>query len=134
MVYHCNHKMFKDLLKITDGKTFIVQRYVHNPYLISNYKFHFRMYTILSGVHPFRAYLCRDGHALFCTKPYTLDEGSLAENFDTFVHLTNWSVNFSKGNPHLMEDKPGVGIGCEWTVRKMFRVIKKTNPEFDQKT
>jgi len=133
MVYHSSHEKFKDLLNVTSGKVFIVQRYIHNPYLLCNYKFHFRMYTILSGIHPFRAFLYRDGHALFSTKPYTLSKDTLAENFDTFVHLTNWSVNFSKGNKHLSEDKPGIGIGCEWTVKKMLRVIKEANPEFDQK-
>jgi len=133
MVYHSSHETFKDLLNYTSGKVFIIQRYVHNPYLLCNYKFHFRMYTILSGIHPFRAFLYRDGHALFSTKPYTLSKDTLGENFDTFVHLTNWSVNFSKGNKHLLEDKPGIGIGCEWTVKKMMQVIKKANPEFDQK-
>jgi len=113
LVYHSGQKMFKDIMKIRKGKEFVVQRYIHNPFLLSNYKFHFRMYTILSGVYPFKCYLYRDGHALFSTKPYTLSKNTLAENFDTFIHLTNWSVNHSKGNEHLAENKPGVGIGCE---------------------
>jgi len=133
LVYHSSQKMFKDIMKARSGKEFVVQRYIHNPYLLSNYKFHFRMYTILSGLYPFKGYLCRDGHALFSTKAFTLCKNTLAENFDTFIHLTNWSVNHSKGNEHLVEDKPGVGVGCEWTVKKMLTEIKKANPEFDIK-
>jgi len=89
MVYHSSQKMFKDIVKIRDGKNFVVQKYIHNPFLICKYKFHFRMYTILSGIHPFECYLYRGGHALFSTKAYTLSKSTLAENFDTFIHLTN---------------------------------------------
>jgi len=32
-----------------------------------------------------------------------------------------------------VEDKPGVGVGCEWTVKKMLTEIKKAHPEFDIK-
>jgi len=131
VVYHSNQQMFKDILKVTEGKAFVVQKYVNRPFLISGYKFHFRMYTILAGVNPFRAYLLRDGHALFSTKQFTLSKKTLAENFDKFVHLTNYSVNFSKGNKHLPEEKPGIGIGCEWTVKTILRMIKKERPEFD---
>jgi len=133
VAYHANQKMFKEILKVKEGKEFVVQRYIHKPFLISKYKFHFRMYTILVGVDPFKAYLFRNGKVLFSTKPFTLRKSTLGENFDVFVHLTNRAVNFCKGNIHLPQRKPGVGVGCEWTVRKMLRVTKKAHPEFDEK-
>jgi len=89
LVCHSSQKMFKDIMKTKGGKVFVVQRYIHNPFLLSNYKFHFRMYTILSGVNPFKCYLYRDGLALFSTKAFSLYKNTLAENFDTFIHLTN---------------------------------------------
>jgi len=120
-VYHTSQKEFKKALAIREGKGFIIQRYIHSPMLISNYKFHFRFYTILSSVDPFQAYLYRGAHVLFSTKPYSLDKNTLAEKFDPFIHLTNWSINFTKGNKYLAENKPGVGVGCEWTGAQFLR-------------
>jgi len=131
MVYHPEQKPFKEIVEAEKGKTIVVQTYLHKPFLIGGYKFHWRMYTIMTGVAPFKAYLYRDGHALFCTKPYTLDKSTLAENFDKFVHLTNWSVNFAKGNKNLPVDKPEVGTGCCWTVTQMLEWLKKNDPDFD---
>jgi len=88
-VFNSYQESFKKLIAVDKGTEFVVQRYIRNPFLISGYKFHFRMYAILSGIDPFRAYLLRDGHVLFSTKPYTLANSTLGEKFDKFIHLTN---------------------------------------------
>jgi len=83
-------------------------------------------------VDPFRAYLYRDAHVLFSTKPYTLDKNTLAGKFDPFVHLTNWSINFTKGNKHLAENKPGIGVGCEWTGGQFLRWAEQNASNFKE--
>merc|ERR1719334_114456 len=106
-VYESSQQEFKDIITPSTGKAFVVQRYIPNSLLIGGFKFHFRMYAILTGVlDNFEAYMYKDGHALFCTKEYSLDAGTIGKDFDPFVHLTNWSINFVKGNADLARDKP----------------------------
>lgn len=42
---------------IPQGEHFVVQRYLHKPYLVDGLKFDFRIYVLLAGVDPLRVYL-----------------------------------------------------------------------------
>jgi len=133
--YEAGMDEFKKLLANSKtGKEFVVQTYVHNPLLVGGFKFHFRMYTILRGVlDKFEAYLYRDGTALFATKPFSMKKSTLGANFDKYMHLTNWSINFTKNNlPRLLENKPVIGKGCEHPVSAVLKMIKKAHPNFSE--
>lgn len=137
-VYEGKDEEFQKLLdpedksvKLSGGKEYVVQTYICNPLLLGGFKFHFRMYTVIAGVlDDFEAYLYRDGHVLFSTKPFTMSKNSLGANFDKFNHLTNWSINFTKGNKHLAEDKKVIGPGCEWALSSTLKLIKQHYPKF----
>jgi len=132
VVYNSESEEFKKVVNDEKRPEFVVQTYLHKPLLVGGYKFHFRMYTVLTGVlDNFEAYLYKDGHALFSTKKYTNDLDTLGDKFDEFVHLTNWSINYVKGNKHLKENKDVIGVGCEWSVNNTLKFIKKARPEFD---
>lgn len=132
VVYEKDQKEFRELINSKEGSELVVQTYISNPLLIGGYKFHFRMYTILTGVGDnFEAWLYKDGHGLFSTKPFSNNNDSLGNNFDILNHLTNWSINYVPGNPHLKENKPVIGVGCEWSVGNVLKLIKKDRPEFD---
>lgn len=130
-VYKNTQKEFEELINNEKQSEFVIQRYVPNALCIGPYKFHFRMYTILTGVlDDYEAFLYNDGHALFSTVKYDLSEKNVGDNFDILMHLTNWSQNFVKGNKYLKEDKPVIGPGCEWSVSNALKAIAKTNKKF----
>jgi len=130
-VYKGTQKEFKTLINNTKQSDYVVQRYIPNALCIGGYKFHFRMYTVLTGVlDQYEAFIYNDGHALFSTVKYDISEKNVGDNFDLLMHLTNWSQNFVKGNKHLAEDKDVIGPGCEWSVSNALREIAKTNKKF----
>lgn len=130
-VYKGTQKEFKKLIENTKQSDFVVQKYIPNALCIGGFKFHFRMYTVLTGVlGNYEAFLYNDGHALFSTVKYDLKESNVGDGFDLLMHLTNWSQNFVKNNEHLWEDKNVIGPGCEWAVSRALREIAKENKKF----
>ena len=68
-----------------------MQEYIPNPYLIDGLKFDLRLYVLLAGIDPLRIFLYDDGLARFATTPY---KKVTKDNIkDTFMHLTNYSIN-----------------------------------------
>jgi len=131
-VFNTKSKEFKECVMDKNQKEFVIQSYLEKPLLVGGFKFHFRMYTVLTGIlDNFEAYLYKDGHALFSTKEYTINDNTLGKDFDPFIHLTNWSINFVKGNEDLARDKNVIGVGCEWAVGTVLKEIKRCHPKFD---
>jgi len=132
-VYESTQKEFKEIIAPTTGKSFVVQQYIPNSLTIGGFKFHFRMYTIMTGVlDNFECWLYKGGTGLFSTQEYTTSKKTLGDNFNPYIHLTNWSINFTKGNKHLHRDKPVIGIGCEWPLKETLEFIKAEYPKFDE--
>ena len=80
------------------GHKYVVQRYIKNPLLIDGLKFDLRIYVLIAGTEPLRAYIYEDGLARFATERYS--EPNDYNLSHTFVHLTNYSLN--KNNPHYV--------------------------------
>mmetsp|Transcript_40472 Transcript_40472/g.101652 ORF Transcript_40472/g.101652 Transcript_40472/m.101652 type:complete len:464 (-) Transcript_40472:53-1444(-) len=87
----------QDLLRITDDA--IIQQYIDPPFLLGGLKFDFRLYVFIcpadeqsQSLDEFGpAFLCREGLARFCTKPYPQTSDCRA-GWET-AHLTNTSVS-----------------------------------------
>lgn len=71
----------------------VVQKYVKNPYLIDEHKFDFRVYVLVTNVHPLRIFLFREGLARFASEKYKLKAFN-----NPFIHLTNYAINKDNAN------------------------------------
>jgi glutathione synthase/RimK-type ligase-like ATP-grasp enzyme len=64
---------FKDLPRDTQKnelREFLVQRYIKTPLLLDNKKFDLRLYVLITGFNPVKAYLADEGLARLCTEDY----------------------------------------------------------------
>ena len=90
-----------------DVETYIVQRYLGNPYLIGGRKFDLRIYVLVTSYVPLKAWLYRDGFARFSNTRFSLDSID-----DSYVHLTN--VAIQKTAPDYDPEK-----GCKWSLQQL---------------
>ncbi|KAG5480000.1 hypothetical protein LSCM1_06419 [Leishmania martiniquensis] len=87
----------------TARSTFIVQRYMANPFLLDGRKFDLRLYVVVTSYDPVRLYLYREGLVRIASAPYTRTTATasaaavtaLADVSDLRAHLTNFTL--SKG-------------------------------------
>jgi hypothetical protein len=124
--YGTQHPDIGAALKRQSGT--VVQRYVHRPMLVGDYKFHIRVYVLVTQLRPTPvAFLHTGGLVEFTTKAFSLDQSTLGREFDPVVHLTNIAVQMSKENMGaVLEDKPGVGKGVVWTIDKFEQYLRST--------
>ena len=59
--------------------------------LIDDLKFDLRLYVLLAGVNPLRAFLFKDGLVRLATEPYVKPTEDNIGNL--FMHLTNYAIN-----------------------------------------
>ena len=73
------------------SKLGVVQRYLNNPMLVGGYKFHMRLYLLVTECEPTpRAYIHSDGHVMFCTMKYEgCPPSSIGENFGECAAATH---------------------------------------------
>ena len=93
-------------------ETYVVQRYIEDPYLIGGKKFDIRTYVLVVSYTPLKVWLYRSGFARFSNTRYTLDSIN-----DAFVHLTN--VAIQKTAPDYDPEK-----GCKWSLQEMRMYLK----------
>jgi len=128
-VYKAGSEAFNNVIIKRKG-TLAVQQYMSNPYLFAGlYKFHFRCYMLISNVEPLRAYLWKNAQIQFATHPFDLSQ--IESKFNKFCHITNYKVNNQKNNRKFVwEDKPGIGIGTEWSFERFANYMSKECPNF----
>ncbi len=68
---------------------YIAQRYITNPFLVDNRKFHLRLYLVITNLKPLRALLHKEGLVLFASSNYSTDPNTYN---DLSKHLTNAAV------------------------------------------
>jgi len=70
-------------------ESYVVQQYIHEPYLIGNKKFDLRIYVLVTSYSPLTVYIYRSGFARFTNSRYSYSAATLD---DTHMHLTNAAV------------------------------------------
>ena len=88
-------------------ETYVVQRYLDNPYLINGRKFDLRVYCLVTSYNPLRVWVYREGFARLTNTRFTLDSLD-----DTYVHLTNVAVQ--KTAPDYDPDR-----GAKWSMQRL---------------
>ncbi|CAK9808504.1 Probable tubulin polyglutamylase TTLL9 [Anthophora quadrimaculata] len=92
-------------------ETFIVQKYVENPYLLAGRKFDLRIYALVTSFHPLKAWLAREGFARLSGELFDL------ENIDdSRVHLTNMAIQLKIQDE---EKKEQTKKCCKWALIKV---------------
>ncbi|KAH9503429.1 putative tubulin polyglutamylase ttll9 [Bulinus truncatus] len=124
---------YQPQLQVTDVtiqpvETYVVQRYIENPYLIGGRKFDIRVYVLVTSYNPLKVYLYRSGFARFANNRYSLDTID-----DNYIHLTN--VAIQKTAPDYDPEK-----GCKWSTQQLRMYLtakhgqKNVNTLFQQMT
>ncbi|KAG7400772.1 hypothetical protein PHYBOEH_004578 [Phytophthora boehmeriae] len=76
-------------------ETYVVQRYISNPYLVGGKKFDLRLYALVPSFLPLEVYLFRGGFARFTNSRYSNNSSDIA---NSFIHLTNVAVQKTSEN------------------------------------
>jgi tubulin polyglutamylase TTLL9 len=71
------------------AETYIVQRYIHDPYTIGGKKFDLRLYVLVTSYTPLVVWMFRQGFARVSNTRYG---GSNVDHDNLFMHLTNASI------------------------------------------
>ena len=92
-------------------ETYIVQKYIDNPFLINGKKFDIRIYVLVTSYNPLKVWVYRSGFARFSNSRFSLDSIQ-----DAFVHLTN--VAIQKTAPDYDPEK-----GCKWSLQQLRKYL-----------
>ncbi|XP_050398528.1 probable tubulin polyglutamylase TTLL9 [Patella vulgata] len=120
--------LFKRLKDITDWKkgteyqpasdpskeapeTYVVSRYIENPYLIGGRKFDIRIYCLITSYSPLKVWIYRNGFARFSNTRFSLESID-----DNYVHLTN--VAIQKTAPDYDPER-----GCKWSTQQLRKYL-----------
>jgi len=96
--------------------TYIVQKYVENPYLVGGKKFDLRLYALVTSFSPLSFWIYRAGFARFSNARYSCEKHDMD---NLFMHLTNAAVQ--KTAEHYDEQ-----LGCKWALHALkFFLISK---------
>jgi len=92
-------------------ETYVVSKYIDNPYLVGNKKFDIRFYVLVCSYAPLKVWLYREAFARFSTVRYNME--SIEDNV---VHLTN--VAIQKLAPDYDPERD-----CKWSVSSLKRYL-----------
>ena len=103
------------------GEHYVAQRYLHKPFLIHGLKFDLRIYVLVTGVNPLRAYITKEGLARFATEKYESPSGTNLNNMQ--MHLTNYAINKESYGFIYNSDPNRDDVGHKKSMRAVFRHI-----------
>ncbi|XP_023272967.1 tubulin polyglutamylase TTLL5 [Seriola lalandi dorsalis] len=108
--------------QISMDENILVSRYINNPLLIDEFKFDVRLYVLVTSYDPLIVYVYEEGLARFATVKYDRTSKNIK---NTFMHLTNYSVN-KKSSDYVSCDDPEVeDYGNKWSMSAVLRYLKQ---------
>jgi len=100
---------------------YVVQRYIHKPYLIDGLKFDLRIYVLVYGCDPLRVFMFKEGLARLATDPYIPPNNSNLDEF--FMHLTNYAINKNNNGFIFNTDPEKADIGHKRSLAFVWKHI-----------
>ena len=110
----------EDQEDLTQVREWVIQRYISNPLLVNNRKFHVRAYVL--AVSNIQVYLYRDMLALFALRPYDLNNLS-----DPLAHISNTCIQTDEAD--FDEDQ---SVRLFWELNKFGIKDQDLEHMFDQ--
>ena len=117
--------------------SYIVQKYLKNPFLIDGLKFDLRVYVFITSVSPLNIYVYKDGLVRLATDLYQKPDDKNIKNL--FMHLTNYAINkksfkfqhcdnnnFNKGHKRSFESLWQAVRNINRSPKEVFDDMKKT--------
>lgn len=105
----------------------VAQRYITKPYLIEGLKFDLRLYVLVTGISPLRAYIYKEGLGRLATEPY---EPPKPENLGKLtMHLTNYHINKEAGHFQNNEKLENAHLGHKRSVTAILDAIDRQHPD-----
>ena len=122
-------KSTKDLSGLSWTQDWVVQRYVPKPLLINKKKWDMRVYVMIHGVNPMKAYLATEyGLARFWTEDY-----DTSNTHNIFSHLTNYSLN--KNSDGYVKDQElndeSTVFNSKMSLTDVWKLVQKFYPDVD---
>eukprot|EP00347_Sterkiella_histriomuscorum_P012956 403366573 len=102
---------------------YVIQRYLNNPYLLDGLKFDLRVYVLITGVNPLRAYIFKDGLARFSTEKYQKPTNSNITNLQ--MHLTNYAINKDSDQFIFNKDSFKDDVGHKRSIKAILKQISE---------
>lgn len=96
----------------------VAQRYIADPYLVDGRKGHLRIYALVTGATPLRAWLYGDGIVRFAPEPYDPDPARLGE---AAMHVTNTALHLGHPGLRVSQDAARDDDGSIWSVAALLR-------------
>lgn len=113
--------VLRDVSELPLNEVSVVSQYVENPLLIQGLKFDLRVYVLVTGYDPLRAYIYREGLVRFASKPYSTEAQHLS---DAYRHLTNYSINKAASNFVENTQLKADNVGHKWSISALNRHLK----------
>jgi len=120
-------KTLRDLTGTVCESESVVQNYISNPLLINNKKWDMRIYVLIHGVSPMKAYLASEGLARFWTENY-----DISDTKNIYSHLTNYSLN--KNSDNYINGSDPEEINTKISLELVWELIQKQCPDIDIET
>jgi tetratricopeptide (TPR) repeat protein len=107
-----------DVTTVADRHDVVVQRYLDRPYLIDGRKGHLRIYALITGLEPLRAYVYDEGIVRFAPEPYDSRRDRLT---DISMHVTNTALHHGHPGLVISENPDEEDVGAIWSLSAVLR-------------
>ena len=103
------------------NETYVVSKYIEDPFLICHKKFDLRLYVLVTSFHPLKVWLFKQGFCRFCNEKYSVDVNDID---NIFIHLTNVAIQKKYASYNSSN-------GGKWSIKNL-RLFIEMNYGFEK--
>ncbi|CDW83353.1 tubulin-tyrosine ligase family protein [Stylonychia lemnae] len=109
---------------------YVIQRYLHKPFLIEGLKFDLRIYVFLCGVDPLRILMYKEGLSRFATETYQPPNNNNLDNL--YMHLTNYAINKTSSKFIQNKNEDADDVGHKRSLTYVWRYLEELGHDVEQ--